>query len=276
MCGDYKSICGKGYISMPKSAIIKELANGEISLEVALNRLLLIASDICNDELKAWAQRELTGYNDTKSLPEYRKATGGYLRYSGINGSYLLENSPLQLGFLSEESRKIIEEIDFFDGIVSLEKIANEESNSNYIRDLTVLASEIYENSNGEINCTSIQQVIPRQMYQDMLTKIKTKIVDILIALEKEYGCLDSLDIDATHFKKKKMEEINRQINCEIYNDSHITIGDRNKISKSIVGNLEVDGKNAEGKWYSKIVWKIVVPVVVGLIVAFLVWRLGI
>lgn len=36
---------------MAKSKVIKELASNEISLEVALNRLLIIASDIENDEL---------------------------------------------------------------------------------------------------------------------------------------------------------------------------------------------------------------------------------
>ncbi len=36
---------------MAKSKIIKELANKEISIEVELNRLLIIASDIDNKEL---------------------------------------------------------------------------------------------------------------------------------------------------------------------------------------------------------------------------------
>ena len=47
---------------MAKSKIIKELANNDISLEVALNRLMIIASDIENEELSQWAERELNGY----------------------------------------------------------------------------------------------------------------------------------------------------------------------------------------------------------------------
>lgn len=42
---------------MPKSTVIKELANNAISLEVALNRLMLIASDISNEELKQWGPK---------------------------------------------------------------------------------------------------------------------------------------------------------------------------------------------------------------------------
>lgn len=46
---------------MAKSKIIKELANKEISIEVELNRLLIIASDIDNKELIQWAKNESNG-----------------------------------------------------------------------------------------------------------------------------------------------------------------------------------------------------------------------
>lgn len=38
---------------MAKSTIIKELANNQISMEVALQRLMIIASDLENEELSA-------------------------------------------------------------------------------------------------------------------------------------------------------------------------------------------------------------------------------
>ena len=42
--------------------MIKQLANNEIDLEVALSRLMIIASDINNEELYKWAESELNGY----------------------------------------------------------------------------------------------------------------------------------------------------------------------------------------------------------------------
>lgn len=44
---------------MAKSKIIKDLANNQISIEVALQRLMIIASDLDNEELLAWAEAEL-------------------------------------------------------------------------------------------------------------------------------------------------------------------------------------------------------------------------
>lgn len=53
---------------MAKSKIIRELANKEISLEVAFNRLLIIASDIGNTDLIDWATNELM---DTLMIQKY-------------------------------------------------------------------------------------------------------------------------------------------------------------------------------------------------------------
>ena len=56
---------------MAKSKIIKELANKEVALEVAFNRLLIIASDLNNDDLINWATNELNGYS--KDMMNYLK-----------------------------------------------------------------------------------------------------------------------------------------------------------------------------------------------------------
>lgn len=56
--------------------------------------------------------------------------------------------------------------------------------------------------------------------------------MDILLLLEKEFGCLDELDIDFTN----KANEESVVIQNNIYNimmDNHIEIGDSNKIIKS-------------------------------------------
>lgn len=71
---------------MAKSKIIKELANNQISMEVALQRLMIIASDLGNEELLTWTETELQGYSPSDTLPEYRNIHSTYFVYSGING----------------------------------------------------------------------------------------------------------------------------------------------------------------------------------------------
>lgn len=260
---------------MPKSAVVKDLANNEISIEVALNRLMLIASDVANEELKQWAKSELVGYSERDDLPEYRMATGGYFRYSGINGSFQVTNSPFPLDFISKEHQEAIKKIYFFEGITSLEEMANEKSAREPIRDLTFMAGEVFKNSGGQIQCTSIQQVISSQMYRDVLAKIKTKLIDIFIALEQEYGCLDSLDIDTSGIKDAEIKRINKQINCEVYNDGGVTIGDNNQLKESLIGRGQPNNEPPRERWYSKITWGMIVPLLVGVAVAAIGFWLG-
>lgn len=260
---------------MPKSTVIKELANNTISLEVALNRLMLIASDISNEELKQWAQNELVGYSDRDELPAYRMTTGGYFRYSGINGNFTITKSPFPLNLISAEHQEAIKKVNFFEGITALEEMANEKSKGEPVRDLTFMAGEVFENSGGRIRCTSIQQVIPAQMYKDVLAKIKTKLIDIFIALEKRYGCLDSLDIDTSNIKKSEIQHINNQINCEIYNDDSVSLGDKNTLKKNSIVCSQTEDEQKKEKWYSKITWKLIVPIIVGVAIATIGFWLG-
>ena len=53
---------------MAKSKVLKELANNEITLDVALKRLLLICNDLNYTELFSWAEKELNGYSSDEAV----------------------------------------------------------------------------------------------------------------------------------------------------------------------------------------------------------------
>ena len=86
---------------MAKSKILKQLANNEITLEVALSRLMVIASDINNDALSAWAEMELNGYTEFSSLPSYRKIVSNNISYSGLKGVLKIKNASLPITALT-------------------------------------------------------------------------------------------------------------------------------------------------------------------------------
>lgn len=91
---------------MAKSKIIKELANNQISMEVALQRLMIIASDLENEDLSAWAEAELHGYSRSDTLPKYRNIQSIHFVYSGINGSFKVTNCPFTFTNVLEEKLK--------------------------------------------------------------------------------------------------------------------------------------------------------------------------
>lgn len=53
---------------MAKSKILKEVANNEISVEIALRRLYIIASDLEDDALITWIDKELNGYSEEEKV----------------------------------------------------------------------------------------------------------------------------------------------------------------------------------------------------------------
>ena len=221
---------------MAKSKLIKELANGKVDLATAFNRLLIIANDIENEELELWAERELNGYHNFNDLPEYRIINAPNLQYTGINGSFKVTNVPLPHNYLSPETLEAVIQIGVFESIKELEKYS--QLTESVYRDRTALAGEVLERTGG-VRCVSIKQMINTQQYTGVLSNIQTKLIRVLLKIDKEYGNFDELDVAITDKTPEELRTINIQINKLIYGDNSIKIGDNNKIDKSKIGTGE-------------------------------------
>lgn len=215
---------------MAKSKIIKELANNSISLDVALSRLFIIASDIGNDALQQWAECELHGYGNHK-LPEYRYAKNTVFKYSGINGNCKVTDAPLPLLEIMKTEDPTTFYLPIPDGISTIEGFANNPTHSEVGRDITWAAGMVYEMSG--IQCYSIKQIVPLNIFEGVLNSVKMMLMKIFIKLDKTYGCLDDLDVDTDSVSPEEVAATNMTINKYIYVDNSINIGDKNKIDGS-------------------------------------------
>ncbi len=215
---------------MAKSRVLKELANNTISLEIALNRLLIIASDIGNAELSDWAEHELKGYENER-VPDYRIAKNTLITYNGNNGIYKISNAPLPLKQLYDSEDPELFYVSITDSIGTIEKYNIGPKQGKMIRDLTMFAGYVL-NKTG-IACTSISQIIPDNVFENIVNTVKTTLIKIFIELDKTYGCLDDLDVDIVTVDEKTIDNTNEKINKYIYIDQSVKIGDGNKISES-------------------------------------------
>lgn len=216
---------------MAKSKIIKELANNQISMEVALQRLMIIASDLGNEELLAWAEAELQGYSQQDTLPEYRKIHSTYFLYSGINGSFKVNNCPFTFADVLAEKLPDIYNVPIMDSISSLQNFIDNSDKQSYRRDFSILNGYILQRTG--IQCTSIYQTVPLNFLQRIMSKIKTTLMNVFLKLDKEYGCLDDLDVDTSAKTPDEVASINRVVNNYIFVDNSINMGDKNKIEGS-------------------------------------------
>ena len=66
----------------------------------------------------------------------------------------------------------------------------------------------------------------------DIISVVENKLLDALILLEKEFGCLDELDIDISDKNEGEIKRINEKIQLVLL-DQSISIGNNNNIKSS-------------------------------------------
>lgn len=218
---------------MPKSKIIKELVNDEISLEKALCRVIVLAKDLKDPKLEQWAKNEINGYNNPEEIPEYRRVKTHFI------GSYIMNgishyNSPLPMEFLKEITPKEQEEFLSYtmkESISIIEK--GKSSNEKPLGiDLDPTNFQIFSYKTN-IKVLSARMDINRASLMKIASRVKQKILDILCELEEKFGCLDNIDIsnDSDEIKDEASQKINQIIICDTY--TNMEIGDGNTIKKS-------------------------------------------
>lgn len=228
---------------MPKSLIIKDIVEDTVPLETSLNRVLVLAKDIENKDLEQWVKNELSGYGVDAIVPEYRKQKCPNFRYSGINGSFQINHNPLPPSLMGIDLLEQNAEVIIRNGIRTVQEYSLHDNALS--RDVTFMASEIYNRTNGGVQCTSIEQIVPQAVFQEIVAEVKNRMISVLFELEKKYGNLDSLDIDATVSNKKNIyaqnEEYSKMLKKDVINSKKVFIvhGHDNEIKQMVARAVE-------------------------------------
>lgn len=223
---------------MAKSKILKELANNEITIDIALKRLLLICNDLNYEEVFSWAEKELNGYSAEEPIPEYRNLGVGKIVYSGLKGSMSsclkLSNQPLPIQWIPDKYMDLI--CNNYERCTIANIIERAKSGNIFSADLTSLAGGI---SVG-IVFTSISQKFDSTNYAEIANKVSNILFKIFIKLDKEYGNLDDLDIDTTGKSEEAIAGFEKKLIIEIGELKMINIGNENTIKNSKIGDGEI------------------------------------
>ncbi len=225
---------------MAKSKIIKDLANGVTSTQVALKRAKILLQEFGNEELMQWVNYELTGYPSRDLLPEYRikqgQLKGTYFKGS-ISSHIKYTNVPLPVGKMPKDDVKKLLSVYFCEGVEALAQFldgSKDQPIGKLISADYYPAIAIY-NSDLGMNIVSAQVEVSIQSVQGVLTAVESKLLDLFCYLEKEFGILDELDIDMDSKTAEEQKDIINHISVLIYNDRRVTIGDNNKIKDTTV-----------------------------------------
>ena len=177
---------------MPINLLIQDIVENRISLEQALNKLYLLANNINDSELISWVLLELKGYPEDQDVPEYRQGCFKHFTYSGINGSYKVNNIVFPTEWIPSEYRQRIFNVASREGIKSIEQYSKKEGG--LVADRSFLAGYVNAASDELVSCTSIYQHIPQAYYIGICQEVQTRILQALMSIEKKYGQLENME----------------------------------------------------------------------------------
>lgn len=229
---------------MAKSKIIKDLANSSVNTITALKRAKVLVSALNNAEISKWLDYEISGYPEDATIPSYRKVQGSLIGsyFKGSMARHMTwTNVSLPLGNMPDEIKEMLLRVEFQEGVESLKTLAAKSQASGTEIYKTIPAdcfsTIAHFNNDPYMMITSARVVVGEYIISNIFSVIENKLLDMLMILEKEFGCLDELDIDTMAKSKEEIEAINNRILVLVFNDNSVTIGDGNKFKDTIIAS---------------------------------------
>ncbi|MBB5149013.1 MULTISPECIES: AbiTii domain-containing protein [Ureibacillus] len=221
---------------MARSQLLKDAVSGKESIENILLRLKVILSDLDNENIMNWVNGELQGYKDKESVPSYRILKGRIIGTYLINFSVKYKDAPVPLEFLiSKEEIDELRTVRMTDGIATIQNILRGENRENY--GFVIPTAYCHAISTDDFQIAGMRVRIGSNQLDGIVSCVKSKLVEVIMELEKEFENLDELDIRSQIKENESVKQVIYNIENIIY-DKSVKVGDKNKIERSRIGHL--------------------------------------
>lgn len=204
------------------------LSDKRSSLTDALLKTKVLMHKIGHNELVAWVNDELNGYEENKPVPSYRKV--GSLVMGNIQTMTMIYGSqPLPTGHLPEHVREYLHKHEMRESISVLEEFVVDSN----VHLTMPLPPEYYKDIGAVLNGGWVQrawlQMEPTQIMHG-LTEIRSRLLDFVLGLQDMLGDIDDSDV------KEAAKKVDAPAMFQ-----HMVIGDNATI---VVGNGNITSSN--------------------------------
>ena len=222
---------------MARSQLLKDVVSGKENIENILLRIKVILSDLDNELIMNWVNGELQGYKNIDDVPSYRilkgRSEGTYIVNNQIK--YTNVSVPLEV-LLSKENIDELNTLKVRDSIMAIKNIVDGDNRDNYSK--LVDTYFCHSISSAELQIASMKISFSSNQLDGILSNVKSKLVEIVMELEKQFDHLDELDIKPqVEENLSKKEKVIYNIGQIVY-DGSFSVGDKNKISGSKLGHF--------------------------------------
>ncbi|EOE7347193.1 hypothetical protein PV669_16540 [Clostridioides difficile] len=224
---------------MAESNIIKNFINSNMDIETTLQNLIVILYCLEDETSINWAKKELSGYDRDDLLPKYRNLKGRVLG-SVTDGANIYSDIEFGTTHLHNDLRESLLKVNLRSSISTL--ISSRNSWEGLGKPIFPEYYYLLQNLIPGTNIIKASVDIDLTDVNNIISKVKLNILDILLFLEKKFGNLDKLNIDISKITEKELENIIKHIHIQIeLYDNSINIGDNNKINKSNITTNKVN-----------------------------------
>jgi len=229
------------------SDIINELMDYGCPIAGPLLKTKVLAARIGNKELSDWVNSEINGYSEDSSTPPYRNSSG-VLMGTFVNGAKQYSQAQIPLGDITDEERRLLTDFAIRDSVNSVEKMQEDKGLKISVSPEAKAFIEYSVRSLGNrfFEIFVVYVDIPSALFSNILASVRSKLLDFMLALEKEFGHeteIEDLRVRnslITHIMNTTINNngdgnvINTGANAEISNSSVNVKGDKEALRKTL------------------------------------------
>ncbi len=212
--------------------IIDLTTDNKQPITVLLRKCLVLASQLKNERLKVWANKELNGYDENDNLPPYRVLTtlarGNFSGYGGRQ----LRGWPIPAAVLEVEHRKFATETPLIHGVSTYEDLSKGDGDiqSQWNPDLVLYYQRrIPLQGYGLI---SAWQEIPKGGIVGMLDTIRTRVLNMALEIKFEIG---KTDADLKTITAQEAKNVDQTIVNNIYGGNVYVAGGESTMNATTI-----------------------------------------
>jgi len=210
--------------------IIEILSSENCNLENALIKTKILLHKMGEKSLLTWVNQELNGYEDLKSVPNYRK-TKNLVVGTLQNYTTRYTNQPIPTMHLKNDELDFFTIMKFSDSISMLESLSKNKEETLFFSLDIEFAPLLTKSLDPSLNVINLNRQISKSQILGILTQIRSRLLDFVLDISEKIP----EDISDKDIKSKSKEIDTKEIFKHAIFDGNITIniGDNND-NKSI------------------------------------------
>lgn len=207
------------------------------SLSEVLRLCMRLGSMLEYKELTQWAREEATGYPDIESLPDYRLLSCDVkAKFSGPMGSGI-DNAQVPQSVVDKDHRDFLFNAQMTQSVAELERLAKDtgdEGNNTLMSPWPgdIIAyyqrKEIYQ---GYV-LGAAWRVLTRPMIVGILETIRTRVLDFVLAIEKELKISSTGTVKEPKIEIPKQDKVQHIFNTTITNPENVAFGNSGDVTQ--------------------------------------------